>query len=95
MRKYAGVKYISCSASFTKEEMNDLGEVEDATCVGQIEAGYRTVQGEITSVLSFDEYACCVSCHSKVDGNSEVLVSARSAWQRQRYANVKGGWLLV
>ena len=76
IRQYSGVKYLSFSEDASVDEVPDIGEVVSADDLETREDQQQTnyvAEGEITAVLSVDDYISCVSCKGKVKALSEIV----------------------
>lgn len=74
VRKYGASKYLSFSAQSAKKLGADITDVNDEDISGQdSEEGGRGVTGEISTVISTTEYACCKVCKSKVVSEDGII----------------------
>ena len=63
---FNGVNFLSVGASCNVQEISDIGKVEEEDDDDDGGIVKKVVEGEIASVLSFDEYLSCMLCKAKV-----------------------------
>ena len=74
VRKY-GVKYLAYTANSSKEVVEDVENVNEEEIGGEEDEddSGRTVEGEITAVISSSEYLSCKFCRSKAVASDELV----------------------
>lgn len=74
VKTYAEMKHLSFGPHSSMLSVEDLGEVhEDDDCNEESSSDSRYVEGEISSVISTNEYASCKFCNCKVLSEDEIV----------------------
>ena len=69
VRTYDGVKYLSVSEKSPIEEISDIGEGVTLESNEEIDS-VSAIVGELSTVISAEEYLSCVNCGGKVQAEA-------------------------